>query len=87
MKNSKSLLEERAINVEKMESLVDLCKVEEREMTSEEQVEFDTLNEKVESLNAMAERSLKFENLQASKVKKNAQMFFSTVQVWSTTGT
>lgn len=72
MKNSKSLLEERAINVEKMESLVDLCKVEEREMTSEEQVEFDTLNEKVESLSAMAERSLKFENLQASKVKKNA---------------
>ena len=47
MKNSKSLLEERAINVEKMESLVDLCKVEDREMTSEEQVDFDSLNEKV----------------------------------------
>jgi HK97 family phage major capsid protein len=72
MKNSKSLLEERAINVEKMESLVDLCKVEDREMTSEEQVDFDSLNEKVESLSAMAERATKFENIQASNVKKNA---------------
>ena len=70
MKNSKSLLEERAINVEKMEALVDLCKVEERDMTSEELTSFDSLNEKVESLNAMAQRSVKFENLQASKVVK-----------------
>ena len=70
MKNSKSLLEERAINVEKMEALVDLCKVEERDMTSEELTSFDSLNEKVESLNAMAERSVKFENIQASKVVK-----------------
>jgi len=70
MKNSKSLLEERAINVEKMEALVDLCKVEGRDMTSEELTSFDSLNEKVESLNAMAERSVKFENLQASKVVK-----------------
>lgn len=70
MKNSKSLLEERAINVEKMEALVDLCKVEERDMTSDELTSFDSLNEKVESLNAMAERSVKFENIQASKVVK-----------------
>jgi len=70
MKNSKSLLEERAINVEKMEALVDLCKVEERDMTSDELTSFDSLNEKVESLNAMAQRSVKFENLQASKVVK-----------------
>ena len=72
MKNSKSLLEERAINVEKMESLVDLCKVEEREMTSEEQTEFDSLTEKVDSLTAMAERAAKFETIQATNVKKNA---------------
>lgn len=70
MKNSKSLLEERAINVEKMEALVDLCKVEERDMTSDELTSFDSLNEKVETLNAMAQRSVKFENLQASKVVK-----------------
>ena len=70
MKNSKSLLEERAINVEKMEALVDLCKVEGRDMTSDELTSFDSLNEKVESLNAMAERSVKFENIQASKVVK-----------------
>jgi len=70
MKNSKSLIEERAINVEKMEALVDLCKVEERDMTSEELTSFDSLNEKVESLNSMIERSIKFENLQASKVVK-----------------
>ena len=72
MKNSKSLLEERAINVEKMESLVDLCKVEEREMTSDEQTEFDSLTEKVDSLTAMAERAAKFETIQATNVKKNA---------------
>jgi len=72
MKNSKSLLEERAINVEKMESLVDLCKVEEREMTSDEQTEFDSLTEKVDSLTAMAERAAKFETIQAKNVKKNA---------------
>ena len=70
MKNSKSLLEERAINVEKMEALVDLCKVEERDMTSDELTSFDSLNEKVESLNSMVERSVKFENIQASKVVK-----------------
>jgi HK97 family phage major capsid protein len=70
MKNSKSLLEERAINVEKMEALVDLCKVEGRDMTSDELTSFDSLNEKVESLNSMVERSIKFENLQASKVVK-----------------
>ena len=70
MKNSKSLLEERAINVEKMEALVDLCKVEGRDMTSDELTSFDSLNEKVESLNSMAERSVKFENIQASKVVK-----------------
>lgn len=72
MKNSKSLLEERAINVEKMESLVDLCKVEEREMTSDEQTEFDSLTEKVDSLTAMAERAAKFETIQATNIKKNA---------------
>ena len=74
MKNSKSLLEERAISVEKMEALVDLCKVEGRDMTSDEVTSFDSLNEKVESLNAMAERSVKFENLQASKVKNLLQL-------------
>tara|TARA_R110001592_G_scaffold79084_1_gene236879 strand:+ start:4714 stop:5922 length:1209 start_codon:yes stop_codon:yes gene_type:complete len=70
MKNSKSLLEERAINVEKMEALVNLCKVEEREMTSDEQVDFDSLNEKVDSLTAMSTRASKFESLQASKIVK-----------------
>ncbi len=44
MKNSKTYIEERAVNVEKMEAIVELAKAEERELTTEEQTEFDSLN-------------------------------------------
>ena len=68
MKNSKLYKEERAEVIEKMESLV--ASAEGRDMTSDEQVSFDSLNEKVEELNKMAERAESFEKLQATKAVK-----------------
>jgi len=68
MKNSKLYKEERAEVIEKMESLV--ASVEGRDMTSDEQVSFDSLNEKVEELNKMAVRAESFEKLQATKAVK-----------------
>ena len=68
MKTSKLYKEERAEVIEKMESLV--SSVEGRDMTSDEQVSFDSLNEKVEELNKMAERAESFEKLQATKAVK-----------------
>ena len=68
MKTSKLYKEERAEVIEKMESLV--ASAEGRDMTSDEQVSFDSLNEKVEELNKMAERAESFEKLQATKAVK-----------------
>ena len=68
MKTSKLYKEERAEVIEKMESLV--SSVEGRDMTSDEQVSFDSLNEKVEELNKMAVRAESFEKLQATKAVK-----------------
>lgn len=68
MKNSKVIKEERAEIIERMESLV--SSAEGRDLTSDESVEFDSLNEKVEELNKMAARSAKFEALKASQAVK-----------------
>jgi HK97 family phage major capsid protein len=68
MKNSKVIKEERAEVIEKMESLV--ASAEGRDLTSDETVEFDSLNEKVEELNSMAIRSEKFEALKAANAVK-----------------
>ena len=68
MKTSKLYKEERAEVIEKMESLV--ASAEGRDMTSDEQVSFDSLNEKVEELNKMAVRAESFEKLQATKAVK-----------------
>ncbi len=68
MKTSKLYKEERAEVIEKMESLV--SSAEGRDMTSDEQVSFDSLNEKVEELNKMAVRAESFEKLQATKAVK-----------------
>ena len=70
MKNSKTYIEERAVNVEKMEAIVELAKAEERELTTEEQTEFDSLNEIVEDLTAKAERASKFEEITINKAMK-----------------
>ena len=68
MKTSKLYKEERAEVIEKMESLV--SSAEGRDMTSDEQSNFDSLNSKVEELNAMAQRAESFEKLQATKAVK-----------------
>ena len=68
MKNSKSYKEERAEVIEKMESLV--SSAEGRDLSSDEQSNFDSLNEKVEELNKMAVRAESFEKLQATKAVK-----------------
>ena len=68
MKTSKLYKEERAEVIEKMESLV--SSAEGRDLTSDEQSNFDSLNEKVEELNKMAVRAESFEKLQATKAVK-----------------
>jgi len=68
MKTSKLYKEERAEVIEKMEGLVKSAKG--RDMSSDEQSNFDSLNSKVEELNGMAQRAESFEKLQATKAVK-----------------
>ena len=68
MKTSKLYKEERAEVIEKMEGLV--ASAEGRDMSSDEQSNFDSLNSKVEELNKMAVRAESFEKLQATKAVK-----------------
>ena len=74
MKTSKFYTEERASVVENMEAIVDSAKVEGRELTDSETKEFDTLNEKANSLEGMAKRAASFEALQASKLEKSEKI-------------
>ena len=69
MKTSKFYTEERSVAVEKMEAIVDSAKVEGRELTDSETKEFDSLNEKANSLEGMAKRAASFEALQANAAK------------------
>ena len=69
MKTSKFYTEERASVVENMEAIIDSAKVEGRELTDSETKQFDSLNEKANSLESMAKRAASFEALQANKVK------------------
>jgi len=69
MKTSKFYTEERSVAVEKMEAIVDSAKVEGRELTDSETTEFDSLNEKANSLEGMAKRAASFEALQANAAK------------------
>ena len=69
MKNSKSYLESRSEVVESMENLVNLAKGEERDLTSDEQTQFDDLNKKADSLTESATRAAKYEALQQEKIK------------------
>ena len=71
MKTSKFYTEERASVVENMEAIVDSAKVEGRELTDSETKEFDSLNEKANSLESMAKRAASFEALQANKAAKS----------------
>ena len=74
MKSSKFYTEERSSVVENMEAIIDSAKVEGRELTESETTEFDTLNEKANSLESMAKRSASFEALQASKASKSKEV-------------
>ena len=71
MKTSKFYTEERASVVENMEAIIDSAKVEGRELTDSETKEFDSLNEKANSLESMAKRAASFEALQANKAAKS----------------
>jgi len=68
MKTSKLYKEERAEVIERMEGLV--ASADGRDLSSDEQSNFDSLNEKVEELNKMAVRAESFEKLQATKAVK-----------------
>ena len=68
MKTSKLYKEERAEVIEKMEGLV--ASADGRDMSTDEQANFDSLNEKVEELNKMSVRAESFEKLQATKAIK-----------------
>ena len=74
MKTSKFYTEERSSVVEKMEAIIDSAKAEGRELTEGETTEFDSLNEKANSLESMAKRSASFEALQASKAAKSEEV-------------
>ena len=69
MKNSKFYLESRSEVVESMENLVNNAKAEGRDLSNDEQMEFDSLNEKAEALTSQAKRASNFEAIQAEKVK------------------
>lgn len=69
MKSSKIYKEERAVVLEEMNSIVDLAKVEERELTSDEATKFDSLNEKAEYLEKQAKRAANFESMVLANVK------------------
>jgi hypothetical protein len=68
MKTSKLYKEERAEVIEKMESLV--SSAEGRDMTSDEQTNFDSLNTKVEELNGMAQELSLLKNFKLLKLLK-----------------
>ena len=74
MKTSKFYTEERSSVVEKMEAIIDSAKAEGRELTEGETTEFDSLNEKANSLESMAKRAASFESLQASKASKSNEV-------------
>lgn len=73
MKNSKTYLEERAETLEILTGIVDTAKSEERELTSDEVVKFDSLTDKADSLDTMAKRAVKMETLKASQAKKEVR--------------
>ena len=83
MKSSNFYKEERAIVLEEMNSIVDLAKVEEREMTSEESEKFDTLTEKANDLEKQAKRAANFESMVLSNVKSEAPKVADEVRSYS----
>jgi len=64
--NSLKLKEERSSVMEKLDTLVKLAETENRELSADENVDFDSMTEKVDELNKNIERAEKLENIQSS---------------------
>lgn len=64
MKTVKQLKEERGVKLAALKRLIDLAKAEKRELTAEEQTEFDTLEREVEEFDGQIERAEKVEKAQ-----------------------
>ena len=64
--NSLKLKEERSSVMEKLDTLVKLAETENRELSADENVEFDSMTEKVDELNKNIERAEKLESIQSS---------------------
>ena len=64
--NSVTLKEERASITETLDTMVKLAETEGRELTTEENEEFDSLSEKIDSINKNIERAEKMESIKAS---------------------
>lgn len=69
MNSSNFYKEERASVLEKMEALVALATLEERELTDDEATSFDNMNSNAEELNNKAERALKMEEMKKKEVR------------------
>lgn len=64
MKTVKQLKEERGVKLAALKRLIDLAKAESRELTAEEQTQFDTLEREVEEFDNQIERADKVEKAQ-----------------------
>jgi len=69
MKSSKFYIEERASLLEQMETLVEVAKAEERELTEDEVTKFDELDAQAEDLQSKATRALKVEEMKKNEVR------------------
>ena len=64
--NSLKLKEERSSVMEKLDTLVKLAETENRELSADENVDFDSMTENVDELNKNIERAEKLESIQSS---------------------
>lgn len=69
MKSSKFYIEERASLLEQMETLVEVAKAEERELSEDEVTKFDELDAQAEDLQSKATRALKVEEMKKNEVR------------------
>jgi HK97 family phage major capsid protein len=71
MKTKIELMEERAIAIEEMDSIVTLCETENRELNDDEVAKFDELETRANDLKAKADQSQKIENMRKELSSKN----------------
>lgn len=73
MKSVKELLDEKAVLHDQMTDLVERATKEGREMTSDEDQQFDAINKEYEAINGKLERAQRIEKLNAEKAKEVKQ--------------